>query len=891
VGWLEGIRRIYKPLRWLLVGFLLLLVAVPLLQQCVLGILQGKSCKWQPTWSFFTANYLWVVPLLVLLVGLLIISWRAAIYYQTRQRQQERLQQARQRFELLTPVSELSPEDLNFRVIGPEEDTPQYGRPFNETVYVSRTAAPYDQRGAKNPQPPYDEASLIRSLQASTDFNGFLLIGPPLDGKSRTLYEIAKRMAGCLIVRPDPYKEVPNDQDFSLLLKDQKVIVLLDDLTKYAQEDTLNLRAFVERLREHASWWAVASTCRDGSDLGSVKDSVKQSLRWFYDNIPLKLFLMEASSEDKRLLAESVGKGRDAHSWGEFPSLGQIVMEEPMRDMKTRFERLSYEQQDILRGLKLLADAGIPTFRLDRLKAVLENESLFERQGIHLGDQLRLLVEQSFLQSVSSDRIQPEPAYLRYVVTFALGRTALEYFEPLMNALKSMGDYEGLFSLGITYYSSYAQYKEALTACDAALEIKPDYAEAHRMRGNLLIEELHNLPSRPFDKAIIKSHGAAAIESFDAALKIKPDYTEVLNDKGSVLSRLFGKHKEALKAYETAIETDPDNLQLLRNVNYELVQLSQGERLLLSQGERLTLYVRMKPLYEQALAVREKKLGEEHLDLASILGDLAVISWWSGTYEEARTHCERALALREKVFGEQHFFERYDEYLWAYAKTLKLDPENYEAWTRRVEAMLGLMKCDILSDVLSENVDTMNYVEDVLTEVVSEYASEEWDLDTLATELNSFYPTTVDFKALDVEKLMSKEILEIVLEDARKRLEERKAEWEERTAELARHGLARTDGLDSFEEAERRTLLPNVDSSRQNLYNLYGMDFLQPRKGERVLSRMDALLEYQREGVHIVRELERYLKEGYVAFIYRIENIKLSEEEMQQLSYGEHHAE
>jgi hypothetical protein len=59
-------------------------------------------------------------------------------------------------------------------------------------------------------------------------------------------------------------------------------------------------------------------------------------------------------------------------------------MEEPMRDMKTRFDRLTYEQQDILRGLKLLASAGILTFRLDRLKAVLEDENLFERQVVQL---------------------------------------------------------------------------------------------------------------------------------------------------------------------------------------------------------------------------------------------------------------------------------------------------------------------------------------------------------------------------------------------------------------------------------------------------------------------------------------------------------------------------
>jgi hypothetical protein len=120
-------------------------------------------------------------------------------------------------------------------------------------------------------------------------------------------------------------------------------------------------------------------------------------------------------------------------------------MEEPMRDMKTRFDRLTYEQQDILRGLKLLASAGILTFRLDRLKAVLEDENLFERQVVQLGDQLRSLSAQSFLQSVSRDRVQPEPAYLRYIVTYTPGKTLLEDFESLADVLRGLGDYEGLF--------------------------------------------------------------------------------------------------------------------------------------------------------------------------------------------------------------------------------------------------------------------------------------------------------------------------------------------------------------------------------------------------------------------------------------------------------------
>jgi preprotein translocase subunit SecA len=211
---------------------------------------------------------------------------------------------------------------------------------------------------------------------------------------------------------------------------------------------------------------------------------------------------------------------------------------------------------------------------------------------------------------------------------------------------------------------------------------------------------------------------------------------------------------------------------------------------------------------------------------------------------------------------------------------------EYDDVLNKQRQVIYAIRRDIL---MGEDVDTFAYVEDVLTDVVSQHVSddvypEEWDLDTLAAEINRFYPTTIDVEGLDVESLTSEDILEMVLKDARERLEERKAEWEERTAELERRGLTRTDGVASFEEAERRTLLSVVDSRWRE--HLYEMDYLREGIGWRGLSQRDPLVEYKREGFDIFQEMERGLKEDYVTYIYRIENVRVREEEMQQLSYS-----
>src|SRR5215203_1869043 len=211
---------------------------------------------------------------------------------------------------------------------------------------------------------------------------------------------------------------------------------------------------------------------------------------------------------------------------------------------------------------------------------------------------------------------------------------------------------------------------------------------------------------------------------------------------------------------------------------------------------------------------------------------------------------------------------------------------EYDDVLNKQREVIYAIRRDIL---MGEDVDTMSYVEDVLTDVVSEYVSEDvypedWDLDTLTTEVNRFYPSTIDFESLDVETLTAAEVLAMVLEDARGRLEERRAEWDERTAELEKRGLARGDGVATFEEAERRTLLSVVDSRWRE--HLYEMDYLREGIGWRGLSQRDPLVEYKREGFDIFQEMERGLKADYVTYIYRVENIKLREEEMQQLSYS-----
>jgi preprotein translocase subunit SecA len=212
---------------------------------------------------------------------------------------------------------------------------------------------------------------------------------------------------------------------------------------------------------------------------------------------------------------------------------------------------------------------------------------------------------------------------------------------------------------------------------------------------------------------------------------------------------------------------------------------------------------------------------------------------------------------------------------------------EYDDVLNKQREVIYAIRRDILK---GGEVNTWEYVEDALSETVVRYVSEaiypeNWDMEALSAEVNRFYPSTIDFQSLDVEDLSSEEVLEMVLEDARARLEERKAEWEERTEELKKRGLIRNDGIDSFAEAERRTLLSIIDSRWRE--HLQDMENLREGIGWRGLSQRDPLVEYKREGFDMFQDMEQGLKEDYVTYIYRIENVKVREEpKVQQLSYS-----
>jgi tetratricopeptide (TPR) repeat protein len=65
-------------------------------------------------------------------------------------------------------------------------------------------------------------------------------------------------------------------------------------------------------------------------------------------------------------------------------------------------------------------------------------------------------------------------------------------------------------------------------------------------------------------------------------------------------------------------------------------------------------YKEAEPLYQQALALRQKLLGDDHPDVATSLNNLALLYYSQGKYKEAEPLYQQALNIFEQRLGIDH---------------------------------------------------------------------------------------------------------------------------------------------------------------------------------------------------------------------------------------------
>jgi tetratricopeptide (TPR) repeat protein len=155
-----------------------------------------------------------------------------------------------------------------------------------------------------------------------------------------------------------------------------------------------------------------------------------------------------------------------------------------------------------------------------------------------------------------------------------------------------------------------------------------------------------------------------ALKAFEKAIELNPDKESAWNNKGATLSKLE-RYDEALKAHEKAIELNPNHIMALSNKG---IALSNLER------------------YDEALKAFEKAI-ELNPDDEVTWNNKGVTLDEYKRYDEALKAYEKAIELnpdKESAWNNKGAtlsnLERYDEALKAFEKAIELSPDYDSAW-------------------------------------------------------------------------------------------------------------------------------------------------------------------------------------------------------------------
>ena len=454
----------------------------------------------------------------------------------------ERKRKQRSSFDLCKPVRELVPEDLEFIIFSRGMSANPGERPYYEG-YVSRTYRSVRQGDQENKAPTTEPEVLERIRGGSS----MLIVGQPTEGKTRSAYELLKGLSGFDVISIRPDRSVPKDA-FGII-KDKNVVIFVDDLDGFIGRQS-DLNTLYTEVKNVAKQCVILATCRSGPELNQIAHPTS-NLNRFYERFDYELLLVRANEDQNQEAADMSGVSLTPQQLNVAPTLGWVMMNDARMTMEGRFKGLSSETKDVLYALKLLRFAGVGPPTRQRVRNVLE--AMFLHSDTHLNKALGELAENAFIElPTTQEPIQPEEAYLRYVVPYAEGKHIKDDIAPLGKMLNDTRDAEGLHHLAITLAMAARRYSEAIRYIQQATQIKEEFHEAYYSLGLTLYEAGNELVGLQQSTRAGLSYEAAE-RAYRRALDINPNYYQAWNNLGIIYNR-FGEYSKAVEAYDKAIK-------------------------------------------------------------------------------------------------------------------------------------------------------------------------------------------------------------------------------------------------------------------------------------------------------------------------------------------------
>jgi preprotein translocase subunit SecA len=187
-------------------------------------------------------------------------------------------------------------------------------------------------------------------------------------------------------------------------------------------------------------------------------------------------------------------------------------------------------------------------------------------------------------------------------------------------------------------------------------------------------------------------------------------------------------------------------------------------------------------------------------------------------------------------------------------------------YQRRDQILEGLDLKSAALEYLAEAVDAL-----IDSHCVSD-AEDEWDLEGLAKELASYWPTAVSVDAL-AGCATTDDMYDVVMADA-------STYYDKRESEL---------GVATMREVERQVMLRIIDQRWRE--HLEEMDYLQEGINLRAMGQKDPLVEWQREGFEMFGTLMKGIAQDFVKYVMHVQVVRNDAPAMQVANVQELSAE
>jgi preprotein translocase subunit SecA len=152
----------------------------------------------------------------------------------------------------------------------------------------------------------------------------------------------------------------------------------------------------------------------------------------------------------------------------------------------------------------------------------------------------------------------------------------------------------------------------------------------------------------------------------------------------------------------------------------------------------------------------------------------------------------------------------------------------------------------IVEEALPDAVNTL-----VETHCVSEY-SEEWDLEGLATEVRTFWPSELTTEQMG-QATSTNELYELLIDEAL-------GYYERRETDLS---------PDVMRQVERQVMLRVIDQRWRS--HLYEMDYLREGINLRAMGQKDPLVEWQREGFDMFGQMMHGIWQDFIRYVMHVD--------------------